>query len=402
MRILHTSDWHLGQSFFNKSRKDEHLLLINWLSEQVASHKISAVIIAGDIFDTGTPPSYAREMYNNLLVSLQQQDCQLIVIAGNHDSVAMLNESKSLFKQLGSQVVTAPSDDLTTQVISLTNQQGEDAALLCAVPFLRARDIQLSGANESSEQKQKNLSTAIREHYQALYTHAQNIRGERKLPILATGHLTAVGVSQTESVRDIYIGTLSGFDANLFPDFDYLALGHIHRPQWVGKQNKIRYSGSPIPLSFDEVNQQKTMTLLNLENAQISVTELAIPVFQHLQQLNGSLVEIKQALAALDPTINYWLAIEVAEQDYLSDLREQIIQLTEGYNVEVLQLKRKRSTANGTLQQHESETLQELTPKEVFDKRLETEVFAADQAELKARLEQKFEQLVAEIKVGAQ
>lgn len=400
MRILHTSDWHLGQSFFNKSRKDEHTLLINWLTEQVTKLTIDAVIIAGDIFDTGTPPSYAREMYNNLLVRLQQQHCQLIIVAGNHDSVAMLNESKSLFKQLGGNVITAPSDDLNTQILTLKNTQDNDAAILCAVPFLRARDIQTSNADETSEQKQKKLATAISDHYHALYQAAHEIRGERKLPIIATGHLTAVGVTQSDSVRDIYIGTLSGFDAKQFPQFDYLALGHIHRPQWVGKSNTIRYSGSPLPLSFDEVNHQKTMTLLSIEQANITTSELAVPTFQHLRQLSGNLVQLKQALIELDPEINYWLAIEVAEQDYLSDLREQIIELTQDFNVEVLQLKRKRSATNTAMQQQESETLQELTPHDVFEKRLESEVFTDEQVDLKARLTQKFEHVVAEIKVG--
>ena len=92
-RILHTSDWHLGQNFYGKSRANEHQRFLNWLLEQVNEHDIDAVIVAGDIFDTGTPPSYAREMYFDFVVNMHEKNCQLIILAGNHDSVAMLGES---------------------------------------------------------------------------------------------------------------------------------------------------------------------------------------------------------------------------------------------------------------------------------------------------------------------
>lgn len=96
MRILHTSDWHLGQNFYSKSRAAEHDAFLTWLLARAQEHEVDAIIVAGDIFDTGSPPSYARELYNRFVVQLQQTGCRLVVLAGNHDSVAMLNESRDI------------------------------------------------------------------------------------------------------------------------------------------------------------------------------------------------------------------------------------------------------------------------------------------------------------------
>ena len=106
MRIIHTSDWHLGQYFYGKSRANEHQQFLTWLLAQVSIHNIDAIIVAGDIFDTSTPPSYAREMYFDFIAKLHVTDCQLIILAGNHDSVAMLSESQAVLASLSTRVIT--------------------------------------------------------------------------------------------------------------------------------------------------------------------------------------------------------------------------------------------------------------------------------------------------------
>ena len=117
MKILHTSDWHLGQSFFTQSRKYEHQCFLTWLLELIAREQIDALIVAGDIFDTGTPPSYAREMYNQFVVDIHQLGCRLVVLGGNHDSVAMLNESKPLLARLNTYVIASTGLELEEQVV---------------------------------------------------------------------------------------------------------------------------------------------------------------------------------------------------------------------------------------------------------------------------------------------
>ena len=128
MRILHTSDWHLGQHFIGRSRANEHRAFLSWLIAQVNSQHIDAIIVAGDIFDTATPPSYARELYNQFIVDLQPSGCQLILLAGNHDAAAVLNESKNLLHYLNTQVIVSSSETISEQLIVLHNRQQQPAA----------------------------------------------------------------------------------------------------------------------------------------------------------------------------------------------------------------------------------------------------------------------------------
>ncbi|MER5081169.1 exonuclease subunit SbcD [Providencia stuartii] len=386
MRIIHTSDWHLGQYFFTKSRAAEHQQFLTWLIEQVKLHQVDAMIVAGDIFDTGSPPSYARELYNQFVVSLQQTGCQLVILSGNHDSVSVLNETSSLLAYLNTDVVTSGA---TPHVITLKNAQGQPGALLCAIPFLRPRDIQLSVTGQSSEEKQLSLQTAIRDYYQASYQLAEQQRQTMGLdiPIIATGHLTVVGAELTDSVRDIYIGTLDAFPSAAFPPADYIALGHIHRPQVIGQQQHIRYSGSPIALSFDEANQQKSVCLVEFDGRELSqIHQLAIPTFQPLQTLKGSLADIQKQLHVLSiepDTPPVWLDIEVASQDYLADIQQRIESIIKGLPVEVVLLRRARKPQNPQ-QALANETLNELTAEEVFLRRLAEE--SLDDKEKEQRL----------------
>ncbi|MEX9610887.1 exonuclease subunit SbcD [Providencia manganoxydans] len=376
MRIIHTSDWHLGQYFFTKSRAAEHQYFLTWLIEQVKQYQVDAVIVAGDIFDTGSPPSYARELYNQFVVSLQQTGCQLVILSGNHDSVSVLNETSSLLAYLNTDVVTSGSQP---HVITLKNAQGEPGALLCAIPFLRPRDIQLSVAGQSSEQKQLSLQNAISEYYQCSYQLAQQQREALglEIPIIATGHLTVVGAEVSDSVRDIYIGTLDAFPSGAFPPADYIALGHIHRPQVIGGKPHIRYCGSPIALSFDEAEQQKSVCLVEFDRSDIAqIQQLPIPIFQPLKTLKGSLADIQKQLNEInnnDSIQPIWLDIEVASQDYLADIQQRIEALVKDLPVDVVLLRRARKQPQGQQTALANETLNELTAEEVFLRRLTEE-----------------------------
>ncbi|MEL7443860.1 MAG: exonuclease SbcCD subunit D C-terminal domain-containing protein, partial [Pseudomonadota bacterium] len=229
---------------------------------------------------------------------------------------------------------------------------------------------------------------------------------------IATGHLTALGVSQSESVRDIYIGTLEGFDAKGFPPADYIALGHIHRPQKVAKTEHIRYSGSPIPLSFDELNTQKQVVLITFESESTTptISTLPVPRFQAMEVIKGDLKaieaainksdaitlasqtddavseldEVDKALSEFNKTISatdnaisskdpVWLCIEVETEDYLTDLQQRIQGLLEGKNAEILQLKRKRKRTVNSLTEKQNVQLSELSVNDVFEARLALE-----------------------------
>lgn len=399
MRLLHTSDWHLGQHFMGKSRQAEHQALIAWLLEQVETQAVDAVIIAGDIFDTGTPPSYARELYNQLVGQLYKAGVPLLVLGGNHDSPATLGESRELLAHLGTTVIAATHADPASQVIVLPQRNGEAGCIVCAVPFVRPRDVLHSQAGQSAEDKQLSLQTAIQEHYAAVHAAAlaKMAALPGKLPIIATGHLATVGASRSESVREIYVGALDAFPTSAFPPADYIALGHIHRPQKVGGLDHIRYCGSPIPLGFDEAKQQKEMLLVDLDADGLkAVTVLPVPRFQGLVAVSGNLETLAGAIgaAAAEGTRECpaWLEVTVADDDYLADLPARIEALTEGWPVEVLRIRRQRGNAAARLAATASETLDELDPHEVFARRLLQEEL---DAELQQALLERYRTIVA-------
>ncbi len=386
MRILHTSDWHLGQHFIGRSRAAEHQAFLRWLVAEVNARSIDAIIVAGDIFDTATPPSYARELYNQFIVELQGSSCQLIILAGNHDAATVLNESKNLLQYLHTRVFASAADEPAEQVIPLLNQQQQPAALLCAVPFLRARDLLHSQSGQSARDKQLSLQQAIARHYQQLYALAQQYNTEQQLqlPIIMTGHLTTVGVSASESVREIYIGTLDAFPADAFPPADYIALGHIHQSQQLTAATDIRYSGSPIALSFDEASQQKQLWLVEFCGTAKTVTRVPVPCFQPLCSIKTSLADVQakvqQALQSRPEAASLWLELVISETDaYLTDLQQRVEQLLQGLPVELLRLRRQRSSVAAGLTAPAQQSLAELTPEQVWQSRLAAESLSDEQ-----------------------
>jgi DNA repair protein SbcD/Mre11 len=407
MRLIHTSDWHLGQHFYTKSRSAEHQAFLSWLIKQASEHQVDAIIVAGDVFDTGSPPSYARELYNSFVVELQTTGCQLVVLGGNHDSVATLNESRDLLACLNTQVIASSAGDLQHQVLPLKQRDGSVGAILCAVPYLRPRDIQTSMAGQSAAEKQNALQQAIAEHYQSLYDLAAAQRDALggNLPIVATGHLTTIGASTSDSVRDIYIGSLDAFPASAFPPADYIALGHIHRPQRVTSSEHIRYSGSPIPLSFDELGSEKSICLVDFTGSTLEkVTLLPVPQFQPMQLIKGSIEQIEQQLAAFKDCDNekpIWLDIEISSSAYLNDLQRRIQQQTESLQVEVILLRRSKEQRLSALTRQDKETLSELSVSDVFERRLaqeetEDENVLAQQARIRTHFLRVLDALVLE------
>ncbi|HDG9825619.1 TPA: exonuclease subunit SbcD [Raoultella ornithinolytica] len=373
MRIIHTSDWHLGQNFYSKSRAAEHSAFLDWLLTSAQAHEVDAIIVAGDIFDTGSPPSYARELYNRFVVQLQQTGCQLVVLAGNHDSVATLNESRDILAFLKTTVVASAGH----VPFILPQRDGTPGAIFCPVPFLRPRELVTSQAGHSGGEKQQLLLNAISDYYQQQYEAACALRGDRPLPIVASGHLTTVGASKSDAVRDIYIGTLEAFPASHFPPVDYVALGHIHRAQKIGGSDHIRYSGSPIALSFDETGKSKSVNLVTFSDGHLAeVLPLTVPVTQPLAVLKGDFSSISEQLtqwrdAPQEPVV--WLDIEITSDEYLHDIQRKIQAQTEDLPVEVLLVRRSRAQRERILAGERRETLSELQVEEVFERRLAQE-----------------------------
>lgn len=423
MKIIHTADWHLGQHFMGKSREPEHQAFLDWLLKLIADQQVDALIIAGDLYDTGGPPSYARQLYNRFVVETLRIGCRLIVVSGNHDSVAMLDESADLLQYMSISQITRPSENPADQVVRVFSREDrtQPAALVCAIPFLRPQHVVKSTAGQDSAAKQLQLQTAIASHYQAVFQAAESLRSEHSwdCPIIATGHLTAMGAKASDSVRDIYIGTLEAFPADAFPPADYIALGHIHGAQKVAGSEMIRYSGSPIPLSFDESGNGKLKSVVLLTTGPASKIEpqvIPVPQYRSLNTIRGNLDSIEKQIVNLTANNNdadgntTWLEIIVETQDYLTDLQQRVAGLLEGCNAEVLLLRRERKQNSTTLQTQQQPTLDELSIDEIFDYCLE-ESFSAQQMsndesvqkenkQLQLRLKTLYQQVVSEVQAG--
>ena len=408
MRILHTSDWHLGQNFMNHSREREHAVLIDWVLEQVEAHAVDAVLIAGDIFDTGTPPSYARALYYRLIAQLHQRKVALLLLGGNHDSVSVLSESLPLLHHLNTTVIAATGDAAQHVITLPVRGSTQPGCIVCALPFIRPRDVLTSQAGQSAEDKQRNLQSAIQDTYAQVFAAAQALQAQlqaahgTRVPIVATGHLTTVGASSNESVREIYVGALEAFPTSAFPPADYIALGHIHKPQKVGGLEHIRYCGSPIALGFDEAKQTKEVLLVDLNAHGLqALTPLATPVCQILASLTGNLASLPvqlQALAAQSSAEHpAWLEVTVQEDDYLPDVAARIDAMAQGLPLQVLRVKRQRGTAMPQLFTEHGESLEALTPSDVFARRLAQETVSAD---VHQALHHRYQEVLASVHAG--
>ena len=376
MKILHTSDWHLGQYFMMKTRENEHQAFLSWLISVVDDQKVDVVVVAGDIFDSASPASYARKLYADFVVQLQQSYCsQLVIVSGNHDSVAVLNESKSLLNALNVSVLAGLSEDLNEHIIEVSNSQGEKG-LVCALPFLRAGDVMSGEHGLSAKQKQMNLQQGISQTYERIYQLAKEKQTEQHSFLMATGHLTAVGCSVTESVRDIYIGTLTAFPSTLFPAFDYIALGHLHRAQTVQKNNRIRYSGSPIPLSFDESKHQKQVVIIESGKPELVINEYPIPCFQLLMVIKGDLKQVSEQLTQLvsEPsTDGVWVEVKLKQAYVEIDLQSVLSEIVAGSRIEILKVSSPQVNESSQWSEQQGVTLETLTPTQLFEYRLSSE-----------------------------
>ena len=302
MRVLHTADWHLGQHFLTgQERLAEQRAFLDWLLAAVRTHAVEALVLAGDVFDTTSPSHAAQELYYDFLIRLQGTGCrEVVVVGGNHDSPTLLNASRRLLRALRVHVVGGVPPDPAEQLILL-----EGGLLVAAVPFLRDRDLRLAAPGETPEARQARVRDSIAGHYQTLAEH-EILRRHRDAdrPTLATGHLYAAGGETREGAeREVHIGGLGVVGAAHFPaEFDYVALGHLHRPQVVGGQARLRYAGSPVPLSFTEADDRQQVLLLDFgpgAGAPI-VTSLPVPVTRRLQRFHGELAAVEQAILEFD------------------------------------------------------------------------------------------------------
>jgi len=370
MKILHTSDWHIGQKFMGKSREEEHKVFLSWLFETIKTQNIDVLIVAGDIFDTGNPPNYALELYYNFLTQLHAiKNLYVIITAGNHDSISTLKASKKLLEAMNFFVITSGQSD-ENELISIYKNDTL-VSVVCAVPFLRDSIVREAKSGQTINDKESSLNQGIKQHYLDVYEKAIELTHENNLPIIATGHLTTVGGRTSESERDIYIGgTLDIGSDFLGKYFDYVALGHLHINQTVGVDH-VRYSGSPIPLSFSESKQKKKVNIVSFENKKVSVEEIEIPLHRKLLVLKGDLDAIKKELEIIEDK-STWIEVHLKDENPMN-ANQAIREYADELELIVLAIKIDRTQKKLEAKELEVTSLDELTPTQVFQKRLDVE-----------------------------
>lgn len=323
MRLLHTSDWHLGQSLHNFDRHYEHQRFLDWLLETIVSEQADALLVAGDIFDNANPSAASQRQLYTFLQQARARAPQLdiVVIAGNHDSPGRLEAPGPLLEMHGTTVIGYPHRDadgniaMERMLVPLTGKDGAVAAWVLAVPFLRHADVpRLAQADAAEGEGQSEDDTAPQPDpylggIAELYRQALELAGTRAAEgqaIVAMGHCHMVnGTMSADSERRIVIGGTEMLPAGIFPPpIAYAALGHLHLAQQVGPHAHIRYSGSPIPLSFAETSYPHQVLRIDLQGTRVGeITALPIPRAVQLLRVPekpAPLEEVKAALAALD------------------------------------------------------------------------------------------------------
>ncbi|WP_430814121.1 exonuclease SbcCD subunit D C-terminal domain-containing protein [Carboxylicivirga sp. RSCT41] len=370
MKILHTSDWHIGQKLHGHEREEEFQLFFKWLHQLIQEENIDALLIAGDVFDVGFPSNNALKLYYQFLTSLIGSSCkQVIITGGNHDYISTLEAPADVLAALNIRVVGGAKNNITDELIEVYKADKLEC-VVAAVPFLRDKDIRQVNAGESYEETQDAINNGIVGHYQELADEVKIY----DCPVIAMGHLFVHGASQSESERDIHIGNLGGFNAGLFPEeFDYIALGHIHRPQKISE--KIRYSGSPLPLSFSERKDNKQVIVLTIDRDAIkSIESVEVPSFRKLTAFKGSLDEVAQQLNTYAGTseLEDWAEMAIEEDEMDTSLRAKFEALLDEVNRQDNQLlivkPSLRFTSDKQLSEYEQvSSLADLSVTDVFD-----------------------------------
>lgn len=386
MRVLHTSDWHIGRSLYGRKRYEEFEAFLIWLADTIQQNEIDALLVAGDVFDTSAPSNRAQELYYRFLCRVAASACRhIVVVAGNHDSPSFLNAPKELLKALDVHVVGSTTESPEDEVLVLRNEQDDPELIVCAVPYLRDRDIRVAEVGESVEDKERKLIEGIRTHYAAVAALAEQKREElgADIPIAGTGHLFTAG-GQTvdgDGVRELYVGSLAHVTAGIFPAcFNYLALGHLHVPQKVNGSETIRYSGSPLPMGFGEAKQQKSVCQVEFHSTAASVQLIDVPVFQKLERVKGDWDGISNRILELSATDSQgWLEVIYDGIEVISDLRERLEAAISGTDMEILRIKNNRIIDRALGQTHEEETLDDLNVNDVFERCLAAHDVPEDQ-----------------------
>ncbi len=389
MRLLHTSDWHLGNRLMEQSRHGEFTAFLDWLLATLSEQQVEALLLSGDVFDSTTPGDSTRELYCDFLSRADQTGCRHIIITGgNHDSVQQLRVTAPLLQRHHAHVVPSlRPDNAGDCLIPLHDAEGREAALVAAVPFLRVAEVSRRVALDDAEARRRAYADGVADCYAAVAAAAQAWKAadaaRAQLPVIAMGHLALGGAAATGSTRPLVIGSVESVSGSIFdPVFDYVALGHIHQPATLGG-GRIRYCGSPLPMGFDEASLPHELLLVDANPGGCEVTPIPVPRFALYEEasvadraeLESLLTRLKEEAEGSSPPLPVRLRLHYSGGDQsLAELHATLAARAEECHLKAFRAMRAAnhpgSQAPGTAGDSQP-SLRDLGPHRLFSRRLE-------------------------------
>ncbi|WP_177733853.1 exonuclease SbcCD subunit D C-terminal domain-containing protein [Flavobacterium inviolabile] len=382
MRILHTADWHIGQLFHEYDRTDEHQQFLNWLIQTLQQEQIDVLLVSGDVFDLSNPAAVSVKMFYTFLNQATKAcpELQIIITAGNHDSASRLESPKPLLESSNIHIIGLveknPDGTINYEklIIPIHDTSGKTTAWCLAIPFLRMGDYP---AIPGSANPYTDGVTAL---YEQAYAHALEKKQDDQI-IIAMGHLHThhAEITELDKTERLIMGGVECVPATAFPEgIQYVALGHIHKAQKIGGKEHIRYSGSPLPMSFSELNYRHQVVVFESGKTQIdNLHILEIPLFVPLQRVPAThqpLQEVLTLLKRLPDTSRSGEPAPYLEVRVLLDgpepaLRHKVETALTGKNIRLAKIDvRYPAATNKATEFVTQEKLQELQPADVFSK----------------------------------
>jgi exonuclease SbcD len=282
MRIIHTSDWHIGRRFERESLENDQQAFLSWLAGLVAEERVDLVVVAGDVYDRSLPAEDAVGLLDRGLDAVRTAGAQVAMISGNHDSARRLGFGAGRQALGGVHVFADDRNPPIPRVLSF----GDEQVALVAVPYL---DPHLAPAPRPADDGTRRASTHQNVLADALEAGRLALAALDPMPSIAIAHAYVSGAGLSDSERTLAIGGADQVDPAVLDGFDYVALGHLHRPQRIGGTDTVAYSGSPIPYSFSE-DHPKSVRLLDVTGGRIGdITIVPVPVGRKVVTLTGTL-----------------------------------------------------------------------------------------------------------------
>ena len=381
MKILHTADWHIGQLFHEYDRSYEHQMFLDWLVQTLQTEKIDVLLISGDVFDISNPSAASIKMFYTFLnrATNKNPDLQIIIIAGNHDSASRLEAPKPLLESSRVHIIGWVEKDAEGKIdyekllVPIHDAAGNIKVWCLAVPFLRMGDYPLIPGSANP------YTDGVTALYAEVFGQAQR-KKEDGQTIIAMGHMHTqhAEITDLDKTERLIMGGIECIPATAFhPDINYVALGHIHKAQKIGSKEHIRYSGSPLPLSFSELNYKHQLIVFDLGQKVSNLKPIEVPLFVALERVPLKHLPLHEVISQLEqlpemdtsPETAPYLEVRVLLEGPEPALKHKIEAVLAGKKVKLAKIDVKYPVSAKEAPQFISpEKLNELQPLDVFGK----------------------------------